>query len=118
MAFTEIPKDLLEIKKKVAFNLTLRQLVAVVITAIVCVPLYIFLKPLGDLRVYFTGTLALLIFLLLLYKKDGITLDRYMIYKIKRTKLNKINRHLIKRNNYDFNNVIKESGHFDHAKKG
>lgn len=44
-----IPKEIRDFKEKIVFGLTVRQLIATIITLIICVPTYVFGRPyIGD----------------------------------------------------------------------
>lgn len=59
MLIAKIPKDIKEYKEKIMFGLSGRQLLSVIVAAVICVPLYIFgVNYLGD---SLTGWLVMVI---------------------------------------------------------
>ena len=78
MAYVNVPNDLSKIKTKLAFNLTKRQLICFGGAAAVGIPLYLLTRSaLGN-----TGALFLMLavmlpaFLLAMYEKDGLPLEK------------------------------------------
>lgn len=80
----KIHKDVRKYKEKIVGGLTLRQLIAVVITAIVVIPLYQILKMyLGEnITSYVIMIVALPILLTGFYDKDGLNFEKYIKYFI------------------------------------
>ncbi|WP_024348424.1 PrgI family protein [Lacrimispora indolis] len=80
MAYVTIPKDLTKVKNKVAFNLTLRQIICIVLGAAVGIPFYFLTRePLGT-SVAATGMVLLMLpeFLFAMYEKDGMHLEQIL----------------------------------------
>ena len=73
MAHVNITKDLTEVKSKVVFGLTKRQLIFFVLAALVAVPIYFLTrKSLGnDIALVLLITTALPFFFFALYEKNG-----------------------------------------------
>lgn len=77
MPYVTIPKDLTNVKTKVLFNLTKRQLICFSLGLLVGVPLYFATKaPLGNSSAAMLMILTMLpVFLLALYEKNGQHLE-------------------------------------------
>lgn len=82
VAYVQIPKDLSNVKTKVAFNLTKRQLIGFTIAALVGIPVYLNTRiPLGnDVAVFLMLMLTLPIFFVVFYEKDGLSCEKYLRY--------------------------------------
>ena len=78
MAYVTIPKDLSKVKNKVFLNLTKRQLVCFGIAAAVGVPSYLLARSsIGNTGAMFLMmAVALPAFLLAMYEKDGLPLEK------------------------------------------
>ena len=78
MPYVNVPNDLSKIKTKVAFNLTKRQLVCFGGAALVGVPAYLFTRSaLGNTAALFLMLgIMLPAFLLAMYEKDGLPLEK------------------------------------------
>ena len=78
MPYVSVPNDLSKIKTKVAFNLTKRQLVCFGGAALVGVPSYLFTRSaLGNTAALFLMLgIMLPAFLLAMYEKDGLPLEK------------------------------------------
>jgi hypothetical protein len=85
MAFVPVPKDLSKVKTKIVFNLTKRQLIFFSIRALVSIPLYLGArKAIGnDFALMVMIVVAMPFFLLGIFEKDGIPLEKYARYIIK-----------------------------------
>lgn len=85
MAFVPVPKDLSKVKTKVILNLTKRQLIFFSIGALVSVPLYLVArKAIGnDFALMVMIVVAMPFFLLGIFEKDGIPLEKYARYIIR-----------------------------------
>ena len=85
MAFVPVPKDLSKVKTKVVFNLTKRQLIFFSIGAMVSIPIYLGIrKAIGnDFALMVLIVVAMPFFLLGIFEKDGIPLEKYAIYIIR-----------------------------------
>ena len=77
MAYVPVPKDLSKIKKKVAFNLTKRQIVCFAVALIVGLPLFFLLKDsAGTSAASFVMIVVMLpCFLMAMYEKHGQPLE-------------------------------------------
>jgi len=88
MAYVNVPQDLSKVKNKILFNLTKRQLICLVPTAVLGVALYFLSKP--TLGVTAAALVMVLImvpgFLFALYEKDGMPLEQ-ILRNILRVKL-------------------------------
>ena len=80
-----IPKEIKDFKEKLVFGLTARQLVATIITLIVCVPTYIVGRPyLGDdLASWICIIVAFPTVAIGFYKKNGMNFEQYMVAMFK-----------------------------------
>lgn len=80
MAYVPVPKDLTNVKTKVMFNLTKRQLICFGGGALIGVPLFFFLqKPLGNSPASLCMILVMLpFFLLAMYEKNGQPLEKVL----------------------------------------
>ena len=78
MAYVTIPKDLSKVKNKVFLNLTKRQLVCFGIAAAVGVPSYLLARSsIGNTGAMFLMLAVMLpAFLLAMYEKDGLPLEK------------------------------------------
>ena len=85
MAFVPVPKDLSKVKTKVVFNLTKRQLIFFSLGAMVAIPIYLGIrKAIGnDFALMVLIVVAMPFFLLGIFEKDGIPLEKYAIYIIR-----------------------------------
>ena len=87
MAYVNVPNDLSKIKTKLAFNLTKRQLICFGAAAAVGVPLYLLTRgALGNSAALLLMLAVMLpAFLLAMYERDGLPLEK-VLYYIVRTK--------------------------------
>ena len=85
MAYVPVPKDLTKVKTKVMFNLTKRQLVCFGGGALVGVPLFFLLKgPLGSSSAAICMIVVMMpFFLFALYEKNGLPLEKYLLYFVR-----------------------------------
>lgn len=76
-AYIPVPRDLTRVKTKVFFNLTKRQLICFGAAALLGVPLFFFVKSLGNvsLAVLVMMIVMLPLFFLAMYEKDGQSLE-------------------------------------------
>ncbi len=90
MAFVPVPKDLSRVKTKVVFNLTKRQLIFFSLGAIVAIPIYLGIrKAIGnDFALMVLIVVAMPFFLLGIFEKDGIPLEKYARYIIRQKFIN------------------------------
>ena len=82
MAYVQIPKDLTNVKTKVAFNLTKRQLMGFGVAGIIGIPTYLKTRNIlgNDLAVFLMIILTIPIFFVVFYEKDGLTCEKYLKY--------------------------------------
>ena len=87
MAYVIVPNDLSKIKTKLAFNLTKRQLICFGAAAAVGVPLYLLTRgALGNSAALLLMLAVMLpAFLLAMYERDGLPLEK-VLYHIIRAK--------------------------------
>ena len=87
MAFVSVPKDLTKVKNKVVLNLTKRQLICLVIAAAVGLPFYFLTREWIGTSNAATGMVILMLplgimlpaFLLAMYEKDGLPLEKILL---------------------------------------
>lgn len=80
MAYVPVPKDLTQVKTKVALNLTKRQLIFFSVAAVVGIPLY-FLTRRGvgsSVAAILMVTVMLPFFFMAMYEKDGLPFEKVM----------------------------------------
>ncbi|MCR1935060.1 PrgI family protein [Clostridium tepidum] len=82
MAYVQIPKDLSNVKTKVALNLTKRQLIGFAVAGLIGIPTYLKTRnALGnDLAVFLMMILTIPIFFVVFYEKDGLPCEKYLKY--------------------------------------
>jgi len=82
LAYVQIPKDLSNVKTKVAFNLTKRQLIGFAVAGLIGIPTYLKTRiALGnDLAVFLMLIITIPIFFVVFYEKDGLSCERYLKY--------------------------------------
>lgn len=87
MAYVNVPNDLSKIKTKLAFNLTKRQLICFGAAAAVGVPLYLLTRGALGNSAPLLLMLAVMLpaFLLAMYERDGLPLEK-VLYHIIRAK--------------------------------
>lgn len=80
MAYVPVPKDLTQVKTKLVFNLTKRQLIFFSLAAAVGVPLYFLLRKRIDsgIAAILMVTVMLPFFLAAMYEKDGLPFEKVM----------------------------------------
>ena len=80
MAYVPVPKDLTQVKTKLVFNLTKRQLIFFSLAAAVGVPLYFLLRKRIDsgIAAILMVTVMLPFFLAAMYEKDGLPLEKVL----------------------------------------
>lgn len=84
-----IPKEIKDYKEKIVFGLTVRQLIATILTLGICVPTYIFARPyLGD---DISSWICILVGVPTIaggfFKKNGMTFEQYVGAILKSTVL-------------------------------
>lgn len=82
MSFVQIPKDIDKIKTKVAFGLTLRQLIGFLVAGVLGIPAYLLVRKFAAMDV---AVLALIIadipvFFVTFYERDAMTCEEYCKY--------------------------------------
>jgi len=82
LAYVQIPKDLSNVKTKVALNLTKRQLIGFAVAGLIGIPTYLKTRnALGnDLAVFLMMILTIPIFFVVFYEKDGLPCEKYLKY--------------------------------------
>nr|MCR5097915.1 PrgI family protein [Lachnospiraceae bacterium] len=85
MAYVTVPKDLDKVKNKIAFNLTLRQIVCFSIAGVMGVPLYFMTRPvIGVSNACIVAVLVMLpAFFFAMFEKDGQTAEKILFDIIK-----------------------------------
>ena len=80
MAYVNVPRDLSKYESKVAFNLTKRQLICFLIGAAFAIPAYWFTRHFlpSDVRSILMFIIASPFFVAGIFKKDGMTLEKYL----------------------------------------
>lgn len=88
MAYVQVPKDLTKVKNKVAFNLTKRQIICILLGAALGIPFYFFTRNTLGTSNAATGMVILMIpaFLFAMYEKDGMHLEQ-ILFNIIRVKI-------------------------------
>ena len=85
MAYVSVPKDLTKVKNKIVLNLTKRQIICVVIAAVVGLPFYFATRNLLGTSNAATGMVLLMLpaFLFAMYEKDGMHLEQILMNYIR-----------------------------------
>ena len=80
MAYVMVPKDLENVKNKVVFNLTLRQIVCMGAGGAIGVPLYFLTKDVVGSSVAATIMVMVMLpaFFFAMYEKDGLPLEKVL----------------------------------------
>ncbi len=86
----KVPKEITEYREKIMFGLSIRQLICVVIAAVVCIATYFFIRPFigNDLAGYFVLGEAMPIMGVGFLRINGFTFERYAMLVL-RHKLNR-----------------------------
>ena len=102
MAFVQVPKDLKGVKNKIAFGLTKRQIIFLVIGAGIGVPLFFTIRQYNQDAASFAlvGTIMPL-FIAGTFEKNELTFEKYMIKIIRQKFLRPKTRKYRMRNFYD-----------------
>lgn len=81
MAYVKVPMDLSKVKNKVAFNLTLRQIVCFGTGAAIGIPFYILARKVIGNENAMMGMVLLMVpaFLFAMYEKDGMPLEKVLM---------------------------------------
>ncbi|MCD8397595.1 MAG: PrgI family protein [Lachnospiraceae bacterium] len=85
MAYVNVPMDLAKVKNKVAFNLTMRQIVCIGAGAAVGLPFYFLTRNIIGTGNAATGMVILMVpeFLFAMYEKDGLHFEQILMNIIK-----------------------------------
>ena len=85
MPFVSVPKDLDKVKTKVALNLTKRQLVCFSMAAVIGIPLYFCSKKAmgNETAVLCMVAVMLPFFLVAMYEKDGLPMEKIVWNRIR-----------------------------------
>lgn len=80
MAYVQVPKDLTKVKNKVAFNLTKRQIICILLGAALGIPFYFLTRNTLGTSNAATGMVILMLpaFLFAMYEKDGLPLEKVL----------------------------------------
>ena len=111
MAYVSVPKDLTKVKNKVAFNLTKRQIICMVIGALVGIPFYFLTRNLLGISNAATGMVLLMLpaFLFAMYEKDGMHLEQVLMNFIRVRSLRPMIRRYETENLYEQSETIVEA---------
>lgn len=84
-AYVSIPKDLNNVKSKVIYGLTKRQCICFSLAACIGVPLFLTLQKIvsNDIATLVMMVVVLPLFLLAMYEKHGIPLERIILQRLK-----------------------------------
>lgn len=79
MAYVPVPKDLTAVKSKVAFNLTLRQIVCFGVGVLLGLPTFFLVRSHGSVSAAALIMIIIMMpaFLLAMYEKQGLPLEKY-----------------------------------------
>lgn len=85
MAYVSVPKDLTKVKNKIVLNLTKRQIICILIAAMLGVPFYFVTRNLIGTSNAATGMVLLMLpaFFFALYEKDGMHLEQILMNVIR-----------------------------------
>ena len=86
-SYIPVPRDLTKVKRKVAFNLTKRQLICFCIAAAIGVPTFFLLKKIGDSTFAAMGMMIVMmpLFFFAMYEKNGQPLEVFLHHFIQAT---------------------------------
>ncbi|NCB94479.1 MAG: PrgI family protein [Clostridia bacterium] len=81
MAYVSVPKDLTKVKNKIVFNLTKRQIICLLIAAVMGIPFYFLTREVLGTSNAATGMVLLMLpaFLFAMYEKDGMHLEQILM---------------------------------------
>lgn len=84
-AYVTIPKDLNNVKSKVIYGLTKRQCICFSLAACIGVPLFLSLQKIvsNDIATMGMMVIVLPLFLLAMYEKHGIPLEKIILQRVK-----------------------------------
>ena len=82
MAYVSVPKDLTNVKNKVAFNLTKRQIICIGIGAAIGIPFYFLTRGILGMSNAATVMVILMLpaFMFAMYEKDGMHLEDMILH--------------------------------------
>lgn len=102
MAFVSVPRDLSRVKNKVAFNLTRRQILCILPTALLGLGLYFLTRDFMGVTNAATVMVLVMVpgFLFGLYEKDGLYLEQVLRHRIRVRYLRPHSRPYVTRNRY------------------
>ena len=82
MAYVSVPKDLTNVKNKVAFNLTKRQIICIGIGAAIGIPFYFLTRGILGMSNAATVMVILMLpaFMFAMYEKDGMHLEDVILH--------------------------------------
>ena len=82
MIEVKVPKEIRTYKERILGGFSLRQLLSLIVTGSIVIPVYIYLKEyLGDdMTGYIIMIIAIPMLLVGFYEKDGLTLEKYIGY--------------------------------------
>lgn len=85
MPFVPVPKDLTQVKTKVAFNLTKRQLICFSLGALIGIPTYIFTRGIigNDAAVFLMIGLMLPFFFMAMFNKNGMPFEKVVAHYVR-----------------------------------
>ena len=88
MAYVQVPKDLTKVKNKVAFYLTKRLIICILLGSALGIPFYFFTRNTLGTSKAATGMVILMLpaFLFAMYEKDGMHLEQ-ILFNIIRVKI-------------------------------
>lgn len=80
MAFVPIPRDLTEVKSKIMFNLTTRQLINFVVAGLLSIPIFILTRNLfgNEVSIFLVMLVAAPFMFFAFFEKDGLTGEKYL----------------------------------------
>lgn len=85
MAYVSVPKDLTKVKNKIVLNLTKRQIICILIAAVMGIPFYFATRNWIGTSSAATGMVLLMLpaFLFAMYEKDGMHLEQILMNVIR-----------------------------------
>ena len=85
MAYTAIPKDMSRVRTKIVMGLTQRQLVCFGSALITGLPVFLTLRSIISADIATLGFIAVCVpfFLLAMYERDGLPLERVLLYFVR-----------------------------------
>lgn len=85
MGYVQVPKDLSNVKTKVVFNLTKRQLICFGLAGVCGIPVYLLTKSLigTDMAATIMVIIMLPFFIFAIYEKDGLPAEKILFHFIR-----------------------------------